>query len=198
MAEQEEVKKKNKIDPEEIEKLAAIVNAAVSAAMEKGASQSTQMAQAIAEALVEARKPYVSPQDIANRESAKKSSREQAAKQKQIKEWEQSHCKHVKGSNPNSFRSDPFDSAVAKHVLDTGEVIGICTNCTKIFSSLNPEDYEFLTAKSTNQPSMAGRREFADANAAKRARLGLDQKEIFVDSEGNLVSEKPKKAAVAK
>lgn len=192
MAENEEVKKKSKIDPEEIEKLAAIVNAAVSAAMEKGAAQSTNMAQAIAEALIEARKPYVSPQEIANRESAKKSSREQREKQEAIKKYEQKVCKHVKGSNPNSFRSDPFDSAIAKHVLDTGEVIGICTNCNRVFSSLNPEDYEWLTAKSTNQPSMAGRREFADANAAKRARLGLDQKEYFVDAEGNLIDHNPK------
>ena len=186
--------KKSSLSNEELERLAVIFKEAVKSSKEDQAS----LAQTLAAAIVESRKPYVSPQDIANRESARKSSREQAAKQKAIKEWEQSHCKHVKGSNPNSFRSDPFDSAIAKHVLDTGEVIGICTNCTKIFSSLNPEDYEYLTAKSTNQPSMAGRREFADGNAAKRARLGLDQKEIFVDSEGNLVNEKPKKVATAK
>jgi hypothetical protein len=197
MSEHEEKSKKSDISAGEIEKLAAIVNAAVTAAMKEGAENTHAMAKTIAEALVEARKPYVSPQDVANREAARKSSREQAAKQKSIKDWEQGHCPHVKGSNPNSFRSDPYDSAVQKHLLDTGEVIGICSNCTKVFSSLNPEDYQWLTAKSTNQVSMAGRREFADSNAAKRARLGLDQKEIFVDSDGNLVDHDPRKKEVA-
>lgn len=198
MPDEEAKKKSNSFEDAELAKIAAIVNAAVSAAMKEGASQSTNMASAITEALIEARKPYTSPQDIANRESARKSSREQAARQKRTKELEQAACKHVKGSNPNSFRSDPYDSAIARHVLDTGEIIGICTNCNKVFSSLFEADIPWLREKSTNQTSMAGRREFANQDAAKRARLGLDQKEIFVDSDGNLIDHAPKKVALAK
>lgn len=188
----EEIEKKSKkdaISENEVEKLAAIVNAAVSAAMKEGVETNQNFAKTIAEAIVEARKPYVDPKQKANLESAKRSSRLQAIKQKAVKKAEQEACPHHKGSNPNSFRSDPFDYSIAKIVLDSGEIVGVCTNCTRVFSSLFPEDVPFLRQKSSNQTARAGQRFFDNPLQAQRARLGLDQKEIFADENGNLVDE---------
>lgn len=194
MYEQEEKpSKKQAISEDEVTKLAAIVNAAVTAAMKESGESTQNMAKTIAEALIEARKPYIDPKQVAFNAVAKKSAREQAEKQKKVKEFEQSACEHVKGSNPNSFRSDPYDSSIARHVLDTKEVIGICTNCNRVFSSLSPEDVPFLRKKSSNQTSHAGAadRFFENPREAQEARLGKNQTEIFVDEDGNILDYDP-------
>lgn len=162
-----------------IEELQAVVNAAVSAALQ----QTNASGKDIAQALLDARKPYIDPKQKANEESMRRSMREQAKLAKENAKREQAACPHVKGCSESSSRSDPFDSALAHLILDTGERVAVCTNCTRIFSSLNPEDVPFLQKKSTNQVAMSGRREFANPLAAQRARLGLDQVEIFAEEE---------------
>lgn len=162
-----------------IEELQAVVNAAVSAALQ----QTNASGKDIAQALLDARKPYVNPRDKANEDSMRLSMREQAKLTKAQVEQDQELCPHKKGANALSSRMDNQDSSWVKHILDTGEVIGICTNCTKVVSSLNPADIHHFQDRGTNITSMAGRRTFADPLAVQKRRLGLDQKEIFVEED---------------
>lgn len=180
MAEQEKEEKQSKgKSAVSLEELQAIVNAAVTAALQ----QSNASGKDIAEALLEARKPYVDPKQKLNEESMRLSMREQAALTKAQTEHDQALCPHKKGANALSSRMDNQDSSFVKHILDSSEVIGICTNCTKVISSLNPQDIHYFQDRGTNITSMAGRRTFADPLRVQRARLGLDQKEIFAEEE---------------
>ena len=169
-----------------LDELQAIVSAAVKEAV--AASQGNNAS--IAEALKDARKPYVDPKTIANDKSARRS---MIAAKKQEKErtefYQEKVCPHTMGSSPNSARSLP-DSSFAIHVLDTGEVIGVCTNCQKTISSLNQEDLRWFAIKGGNIRSAAGVRFFSDPLRAQRARLSLDQKELILDEiTGELVDD---------
>ena len=171
-----------------LEELQAIVSAAVKEAV--SASQNNNAN--IAEALKDARKPYIDPKTIANDKSARRS---MIAAKKQEKErtdfYQNKVCPHTMGSSPNSARSLP-DSSFAIHVLDTGEVIGVCTNCQKTISSLNQDDLRYFAIKGGNIRSAAGVRFFADPLRAQRARLSLDQKELILDElTGELVEGEP-------
>jgi len=160
-----------------LDELQAIVAAAVKEAV--AASQGNNAS--IAEALKDARKPYVDPKTIANDKSARRS---MIAAKKQEKErtefYQEKVCPHTMGSSPNSARSLP-DSSFAIHVLDTGEVIGVCTNCQKTISSLNQNGLRWFAIKGGNIRSSAGTRFFSDPLKAQRARLSLDQKELILD-----------------
>jgi len=118
-------------------------------------------------------------------EALKKSTRRSmiAAKKREkesIEFYQDKVCPHTMGSSPNSARSLP-DSSFAIHVLDTGEVIGVCTNCQKTISSLKQDDLRYFAVKGGNIRSAAGVRFFADPLKAQRARLSLDQKELILD-----------------
>jgi len=194
MSEDQELRKQKKaeqaIDEAEIGRLAAIVNAAVSANSKENSSNMAEMASIIAKALIESKKPYIDPRVKANNEAARRSMLESRKREQEAFIAAQSNCLHKKGSNPLSWYSDPNNSSFVLHRLDTGEWIGICTNCTKVISSLLPADQPFFTgSRGTNIRSAAGERVFSDPIKAQRARLGEDQKEIFVDEEsGEVVS----------
>lgn len=164
-----------------LDELQAVVNAAVSAAL----TNSSASGKAIADALLEARKPYVDPRVKANEEAARRSMKESAKREKEAFKQAQSNCRHKKGSNPLSWYAEENNSSFALHKLDTGEWIGICTNCTKVISSQIPDDAIFFQgSRGTNIRSAAGERYFADPKAVQAVRLGIDQKEIFVDEAG--------------
>ena len=178
-----------------LEELQAIVAAAVKEAV--AASQGNNAS--IAEALKDARKPYVDPKTVANDKSARRSMIAAKKQEKERTEFYQNKvCPHTMGSSPNSARSLP-DSSFAIHVLDTGEVIGCCTNCQKVISSLNQDDLRWFAIKGGNIRSAAGVRFFSDPLRAQRARLSLDQKELILDElTGELVESDPTPEPVAK
>jgi len=78
-------------------------------------------------------------------------------------------------------------------VLDTGETIGVCSNCQKVISSMNQEDYTYFQMGGGNVRAAAGYadRFFADPLKAQRARLGLDQRELVLDETTGDLVEKP-------
>jgi hypothetical protein len=169
-----------------LDELQAIVAAAV-----KEAVAATQNSNAnIAQALVDARKPYVDPKTIANDKSTRRSMIAAKKKEKEAVAFYQDNvCPHTMGSSESSARSLP-DSSFAVHVLDTGEIIGVCTNCQKVISSTKHEDLRWFAVKGGNIRSAAGVRQFADPNKAIRSRLSLDQKELILDElTGELVED---------
>lgn len=70
---------------------------------------------------------------------------------------EQAACEHLQGSNSLSSFTGPL-SSVVKHQLDTGELIGICTNCHAIWRPGDPEYRKQINRKSGNTMSKAGQR----------------------------------------
>lgn len=162
-----------------LEELQLVVNTAVKAALD----HSNVSNRAIADALLKAREPYTDPRQKLNDENMRKNMRESVENQKRQVIFDQANCVHKKGANPLSARIDFQDSSFAKHRLDTGEVIGICTNCTKVISSLNQEDMKHFQDRGSNIMSSAGIRNFNDPLKVQKKRLGLDQKEIFIEEE---------------
>lgn len=188
MSDEQEVKKSKKseqtIDEAEVTKLVAIVNAAVSAAGKENATNMNDMASIIAKALIESKKPYIDPRQKANDAAARRSMISSRAKEQAAFKAAQFNCPHKKGSNPLSWYSDPNNSSFIIHRLDNNEIIGVCTNCTKVISSQLPEDQPFFRdSRGTNIRSAAGDRVFSDPLKVQRDRLNLDAKEIFVDEE---------------
>lgn len=82
-------------------------------------------------------------------------------------------CPHKQGSNPLSEFQGPLGSFIT-HRLDTGEIVGICTNCTKVIRSTNPEHLKFFREKSANRRSSSGDRQFLDPGRAQRVGAGLE------------------------
>jgi hypothetical protein len=134
---------------------------------------------AMADALLESRKPYIDPKKEYNENLMREQMREVMVRQKRDMEYAQENCEHHMGCNPLSSQPSQTSSFI-KHTLDTGEVIGICTVCTKVLSSLNPTDRKLLSASSNNKQSTAGVRHFNNPVKAMTARLGpVRQKEIL-------------------
>jgi len=144
----------------DLETLIKVIDTAVS----RSAEASSKM---LAEALTESRKPYVDPRDVEN----EKNMRDQMKKVKQRMDEEikssQRNCGHLQGSNALSNFTSPFGlTSIVQHVLDTGELIGICTNCLRIFTPQD-EDYGFwMRKKSGNQMSQSGQRFSTRVNRA--------------------------------
>lgn len=181
---EQEPKSKKDTRSYDADQLQAIVSTAMAAALKAAAEQTAEGNKALADAILKAREPYVSPKDKANNESMRRSMRIERERQQATFKANQDACIHKKGSNALSWYPNPNDSAFIIHDLDSGETIMCCSNCTKICSSLNPEDSKyFADARGTNIRSSAGRRTFADPLKVQRARLGLDQKEIFVEED---------------
>lgn len=146
------------------DQLQQIIISAVSAA-------TNSIGDKIANAMIESRKPYVDPAQEENARRDRESARKQQERIRQQVEADRDTCPHLQGSNALSEFQGQLTSFVL-HRLDTGEMIGICTNCQKLISSLNPEDRPFFQRKSGNRMSMGGQRNFVDPLAAQRARLG--------------------------
>jgi hypothetical protein len=168
-----------------LNELQALITAAVKAAKESESSSQDNLAAAI----LKSREPYEKPQDKANRQAARKSMIQSRKDQQRAIRFNQDEvCKHVQGSNANSTRRST-DSAFFKMLLDTGETIGVCSNCQKVISSLNHADFPLFQMGGGNIQAAAGysSRFFADPLKAQRARLGLDQKELVLNADGDLV-----------
>lgn len=119
----------------------------------------------LADALVESKKPWVDPRQEENERSMRNSMREQVARQKANIDASQRLCPHLQGCNELSEFPGQL-SSIVQHQTDTGEVIGICTNCQRIFRLGDPDYVEQMRRKSGNRMSAAGRRFFANPAAA--------------------------------
>jgi hypothetical protein len=169
------------------EDLQAIVSSAVSEAVKAAIASQSQNTVALAEAIKDSKKPYENPKQKANDAAMRKSMI--AAKNEEKKRtsyFQDNVCPHTMGSSESSARALP-DSSFAIHVLDTGEVVGVCTNCQKVISSLKQEDARWFAKKGGNIRSAAGQRTFVNPYKAMQARHGIGQEEIFVDESGEAV-----------
>lgn len=147
--------------------LVALIGAAVDSAV-------TKSSQVIADALIEARKPYVDPRQQENERKMRDSMREVQDRINRQIAASKEFCPHVQGSNELSEVQGTLGSFVT-HTLDTGEVIGICTNCQKIIRSTIPEDRKWFSKKNANRMSKAGQRNFLDPQKAQLAGRLVDE-----------------------
>jgi len=124
-----------------------------------------EYAKIIADALIQSKIPYVDPRQKENEEIFRKSSRETADRILDSIKRSQASCPHKQGCNELSEVQGALSSFVF-HRLDTGEVVGLCTNCQKEVRSTNPADAAFFKDKSANRMSSAGVRTFMDPRKA--------------------------------
>jgi hypothetical protein len=146
------------------------LSALIAGAIEAAKVASSNDTAALVNAILESRKPYVDPAQKATLTAIRKQMREQRLKIMEQMKLEQASCPHLQGSNPLSDFPSPHGlTALVQHVLDTGEMIGVCTNCGRIFRSCDPDYRQWMAKKSGNRMSSAGRRFFADPVAAIKA-----------------------------
>lgn len=117
----------------------------------------SKFAETIANAMIESKKPYIDPRKTENDDNMRETTRKlQERIQADIKA-SQANCPHYQGSNPLSEFQGALTS-IAKHRLDDGKIIGICTNCLRIFKPGDPDYITQLQRKSGNRMSQAGQR----------------------------------------
>jgi hypothetical protein len=139
-------------------------------------SQQADQTRQLVEAVVKSREPYVSPETQENNRRIKEAMKKQRQQLEANRLADQATCPHIQGSNSQSDFPSPYGlTSMIKHYLDSGEVIGICTNCTKVVRQGDPDYQAIMRKKSGNSMSGAGRRVFADP--AKAIRLGQGKKE---------------------
>lgn len=128
----------------------------------------------LVQAIIESRKPYVDPKQEINNLEFQKSNREQEENKRRLMKSAQDNCPHEKGSTGNrSFG----ESAFWKIRLDTGEHIGICSQCGKEISSLYPEHSVYFRKRGDNLDAAAGQRQFMDPVRAMTARLAPEERQ---------------------
>lgn len=160
--------------------LQALVASAVSAALAASADQNSNQAKMLAEALGQALTPKKDARTLLNEENDRLMREQSLVVQERIRAnilASQEYCQHLQGSNELSEWTLER-SSFAMHQLDTGELIGLCTNCQKLISSIseNPADRAIFQAqrrKPGNKMSRAGQRTFLDPYAAQKARTAL-------------------------
>lgn len=125
-------------------------------------------AKMLSESLLESRKPYVSDAQKENERSMRESMKAQRERLLKDVEASQENCPHLQGSNALSDFSGQLTSIV-QHRLDTGAVIGICTNCLRVFKPGDKDYVSQMRRKSGNRISSAGVRMFLDPRAVQAA-----------------------------
>lgn len=145
------------ISAEGLQQLLAGVVAATGAAQQ---SQSSTDMKSLVEALLETRKPYVDPKQEDNLRRIRE--QDQITRERQIAnvKAEQGSCPHMQGSNALSEFSGQL-TAIVQHKTDIGEVVGICTNCIRVFRTSDPDYRVWMAKKSGNRISKSGDRYFA-------------------------------------
>jgi hypothetical protein len=164
MAEQEAKPEKSGKLSIGMDELQALISASVSQAVE-------QSSKVIAQALVDSRKPYVDPKHEENERIMRAQNHDIQERIKREIEASRDTCPHLQGSNALSEFQGQLGSFIL-HQLDTGVVVGICTNCQKqIWSnSKDPEELKWFNKKQANRMSRAGQRVFLDPVKAQAAR----------------------------
>jgi hypothetical protein len=129
-----------------------------------------KFAEMLSGALLESRKPYVSDAQKANEETMRKSMKDQRERLMADIRASQDTCPHLQGANALSEKTGDMTSIV-QHRLDIGAVIGICTNCQRVFKPGDPDYLTQMRRKSGNKMSSAGIRMFLDPLSVQRAGL---------------------------
>jgi hypothetical protein len=146
-----------------------IVGSAVEAALGRVGESMERAADKQAAAILEARKPYVDPaQEENQRFMREQTKRAFLREQEALKNFRDNICPHLQGCNALSDQPGQL-SSIIPHKLDTGEVIGICTNCQKVFRYDDADYAQQMSRKSGNRPSGAGQRFFSDPVAVIKA-----------------------------
>jgi hypothetical protein len=134
----------------------AVIAAAMSAATSTASVESAKM---LREFMLELKKPYVDPNqaeiDAGFRAQAKE------AKERMDRQIRQSQdlCPHLQGcSELSEFTGQA--SSIVKHRLDNSVVVGICTNCQRVFLPGDKDYVEQIRRKSGNKMSASGIRTF--------------------------------------
>jgi hypothetical protein len=150
--------------------VSSAVGAAVQSANEKSSSIFAESMEKLAAAIIESKKPYVDPRNAENEKAMRESMRIVNERMHQQVVASQKTCPHLQGSSELSDFSGQLSSIVL-HRLDSGVVVGICTNCQKqIFSDdKDLEVQKIFRMKSGNRMSSAGIRNFVDPKAAMAA-----------------------------
>lgn len=136
------------------EALQTLLSTVVSSAVEQAVARTAQIT---SKAIEESKKPYKDPLQEQNDEAMRRSMREQRERDRVREKISQRNCPHLQGSNPLSDFSSNLTSIV-QHVLDSGEMIGICTNCLRVFREGDPDYVQWMQKKSGNRTSSAGQR----------------------------------------
>jgi len=141
----------------------------------KTQEQASLQTKALVDAILESRKPYVDPKRAENEKRWRESMRRQRLKLDASLKADQNRCEHIMGSNALSEYPDLHRrSSILKHALDTGEVIGMCTNCGRVWWPDDPDYFSQLKRHTTNKMSQAGQR---FSVIAKRQLQKLQEKE---------------------
>lgn len=137
--------------------IADLITAITAANQQSKQEDLVSVAKILAQAIIDSKIPYVDPKQVENERKMRESMRKQREKFHADLIASQELCPHLQGSNPLSEMSSQLTS-IAPHRLDDGTVIGICTNCLRVF---RPGDKDYLTQmrrKSGNKISSAGQR----------------------------------------
>ncbi len=154
--------------------LQQLIASAVAAAVGETSKRSEQIVSEgmseLAKAIIEARKPYVDPRDVENEKAMRESMRKVNERMKAQIVASQETCPHLQGSSENSDFTGQL-SSIVMHRLDSGVIVGICTNCQLQIFSNDPDVnvQKIFRQKSGNRMSSAGVRTFRDPNAAMSA-----------------------------
>lgn len=130
------------------------LSAIVAAAVQNAVQASSQI---LAEAIKDSKKPYKDPAHEENDKIMRDQMREVKSRMDESIRSSQRNCPHLQGCNDLSEVSGDRTSIV-QHRLDTGEVIGICTNCQRVFRQGDEDYLKEMRRKSGNRMSMAGQR----------------------------------------
>jgi hypothetical protein len=150
--------------------ISSAVAAAVGASAERSEKIVSEGMSELAKAIIEARKPYVDPRNVENEKAMRESMRVVNERMKAQILASQGTCPHLQGSSENSDFTGQL-SSIVMHRLDSGVVVGICTNCQLQIFSDNPDVnvQKIFRQKSGNRMSSAGIRTFHDPKAAMSA-----------------------------
>jgi hypothetical protein len=118
-------------------------------------AQGREQTQALVDAILEARKPYKDPNRERVMRNVRRKMREQLNKQDAQDAWDQANCQHLQGSHG---RIPGQLTAIIHHVLDNGEMIGICLICQRVFRSCDADYMKQMQRPSGCETSSSGRR----------------------------------------
>ena len=160
--------KKSAAEPQvtlSVSELSAMIKEAVKAEAARSSDATTKVLEDFTGAMKDLRKPYVDPRSEENDRRMREQMRETNKRILESIAYSRNLCPHFQGSSENSDFQGAL-SSIVKHVLDTGVVWGICTNCQREFWPEDPDYAKEMNRKSGNRPSQAGRRMFLDPRAA--------------------------------
>jgi hypothetical protein len=152
------------------EQLIALFSSAMEKTGQAQAQGQEKFAEIIAKALVDAKAPYVDPRAAENEKAAREQARQQMKDQKAGLAAFQATCPHIAGCNSLSELMDSSGrTCIVWHVSDVQDELGICTNCTRVFQSTDPDYFQWRRKPSINKPSRSGHRQFPDLMKAQKA-----------------------------